>query len=122
MALDGAFLRHIKKELEDNIIGAKVDKVYQPNKQEIVLILRTRTGNFKLLMSARANSARIHFTNSIPENPKAPPMLCMLLRKHLYGARISQIRQPSLERVLCLDFDAVNELGEIGRASCRERV
>lgn len=112
MALDGAFLRHIKKELEDNIIGAKVDKVYQPNKQEIVLILRTRTGNFKLLMSARANSARIHFTNSIPENPKAPPMLCMLLRKHLYGARISQIRQPSLERVLCLDFDAVNELGD----------
>ena len=112
MALDGAFLRHIKKELEDNIIGAKVDKVYQPNKQEIVLILRTRTGSFKLLMSARANSARIHFTNSIPENPKAPPMLCMLLRKHLYGARISQIRQPSLERVLCLDFDAVNELGD----------
>ncbi len=112
MALDGAFLRHIKKEIEEKALGAKVDKVYQPNKEEMVLLLRTRTDNFKLLMSARANSARVHFTQSVPENPKVPPMLCMLLRKRLAGARLVEVRQPGLERMLCFDFDAVNELGD----------
>lgn len=112
MALDGAFLRHIKKEIEEKALGAKVDKVYQPNKEEMVLLLRTRTDNFKLLMSARANSARVHFTKFVPENPKVPPMLCMLLRKRLAGARLVEVRQPGLERMLCFDFDAVNELGD----------
>lgn len=63
-------------------------------------------------MSARANSARIHFTRFVPENPKAPPMLCMLLRKRLAGARLAAVRQPGLERMLCLDFDATSELGD----------
>lgn len=112
MALDGAFLRHIKKEIEDCALGAKVDKIYQPNREEMVLSLRTRSGSWKLLMSARANSARIHFTRFVPENPKAPPMLCMLLRKKLAGARLAAVRQPGLERVLCLDFDATSELGD----------
>ncbi len=112
MALDGAFLKHIKKEIEERAIGAKVEKIYQPNREEMVLLFRTRSDNFKLLMSARANSARIHFTNFVPENPKAPPMLCMLLRKRLAGAHLAAVRQPELERVLCLDFDATNELGD----------
>lgn len=112
MALDGAFLRHIKKEIEEHALGAKVDKIYQPNREEMVLLLRTRSDTIKLLMSARANSARIHFTRFVPENPKAPPMLCMLLRKRLAGARLVAVRQPGLERLLCLDFDAVNELGD----------
>lgn len=112
MALDGAFLRHIKKEIEEKAIGARVEKIYQPNKEEMVLLLRTRTDNFKLLMSARANSARVHFTQFVPENPKVPPMLCMLLRKRLGGARLVEVRQPGLERMLCFDFDAVNELGD----------
>lgn len=112
MALDGAFLRHIKKEIEENALGAKVDKIYQPNREEMVLSLRTRSDNFKLLMSARANSARIHFTRFVPENPKVPPMLCMLLRKRLAGARLAAVRQPGLERMLCLDFDATSELGD----------
>jgi predicted ribosome quality control (RQC) complex YloA/Tae2 family protein len=112
MALDGAFLRHIKKEIEENAIGAKTDKIYQPNREEMVLSMRSRTGQYKLLMSTRANSARIHFTHTVPENPKVPPMLCMLLRKRLAGARLAAVRQPALERVLCLDFDATNELGD----------
>lgn len=112
MALDGAFLRHIKHEIEQAAVGARVDKIYQPNREEMVVGLHTRTDNFKLLISARANSARIHFTSYVPENPKQPPMLCMLLRKRLAGARLTGIRQPGLERMLCLDFDAVNELGD----------
>lgn len=112
MALDGTFLSHIKKEIEETALGAKLDKIYQPNKEEMVLSFRTRSDTMKLLMSARANSARIHFTRYVPENPKSPPMLCMLLRKRLIGARLAAIRQPGLERLLCLDFDAVNELGD----------
>lgn len=112
MALDGAFLRHIKKEIEDQAISARVDKIYQPSRDELVLFLRTRHEMFRLLMSARANSPRVHFTQYVPENPKTPPMLCMLLRKRLSGAKLLGIRQPGLERLLYFDFEAVNELGD----------
>ena len=103
MALDGAFLKKKKKELEENLINSKVDKIYQPSKDEIILFMRSREGVKKLLISARANSPRINITSSSPENPKVPPMLCMLLRKRLSGARLREIRQPELERLLFLD-------------------
>ena len=112
MALDGAFLRHLKREIEENALGARVDKIYQPNRDEIVLLLRARPVNRKLLLSARANSARVNFTGIVPENPKEPPMLCMLLRKRLTGARLTAVRQPDLERLLCFDFATVDELGD----------
>ena len=80
-------------------------------------MLRTRQEAFKLLLSARANSPRIHFTQYAPENPKVPPMLCMLLRKRLSGAKLVEVRQPGLERLLYLDFDAANELGDKVRLS-----
>ena len=117
MALDGAFLRHLKEEITDRALGARVDKIYQPNKEELVFLLRTRQEAFKLLLSARANSPRIHFTQYAPENPKVPPMLCMLLRKRLSGAKLVEVRQPGLERLLYLDFDAANELGDKVRLS-----
>lgn len=117
MALDGAFLYQIKKELEETMLQARVEKVYQPSKEEIVLSLRGRNCGGKLLLSARANSARIHFTQVQLENPLSPPMFCMLLRKRLASARLAQIRQPGLERVLALDFDCVNELGDEVRLS-----
>ncbi len=117
MALDGAFLRHLKKEITDRALGARVDKIYQPNKEELVFLLRTRQEAFKLLLSARANSPRIHFTQYAPENPKVPPMLCMLLQKRLSGAKLVEVRQPGLERLLYLDFDAANELGDKVRLS-----
>ncbi len=112
MAFDGVFLRHIRKELEQKLLNTKVDKVHQPSRDQIILTLRSREGAFRLLLSAHANSPRIHLTSVSPENPKVPPMLCMLLRKKLSGARLRRIEQPSLERVLLLDFEAVNELGD----------
>lgn len=112
MALDGSFLRHIKHELEEKIIGARADKIYQPNREEIIIAFRTRHEALKVIFSARANSARVGIIENTPENPKQPPMLCMLLRKKLQGARVVKIRQPELERVLHFDFDAVNELGD----------
>ena len=112
MALDGAFLRHIKRELEEKLVGARVDKIHQPNREELVVAFRTREAAYRVLFSARANSARVHFTSIPLENPKQPPMLCMLLRKKLQGAKLVAIRQPDLERLLHFEFDAINELGD----------
>ena len=112
MALDGAFLRHIKKELEENLINSKVDKIYQPSRDGLVISMRSPEGTKKLLISARANSPRINITAESPENPKVPPMLCMLLRKRLSGARLRSISQPALERLLMLEFEGKNELGD----------
>lgn len=112
MALDGVVLRHIKNEIMNCAAGGRVTQVYQPNKDELVLSMRTNEGNKKLLLSARANSPRVHFTNYAPENPLAPPMLCMLLRKLLCGAKLLDVRQPETERILFFDFEATNEIGD----------
>lgn len=112
MALDGVFLRHIKKELEEKLMNSKMDKIYQPAKDELILSMRSKEGNYRLLLSARANSPRINLTENSYENPKVPPMFCMLLRKRLSGARLRKIIQPELERILILEFEAVNELGD----------
>ncbi|MEG1179711.1 MAG: NFACT family protein, partial [Oscillospiraceae bacterium] len=112
MALDGMFLNCLKEEIAQVAVGTRVDKVYQPSREEIVLNLRSRNGSFRLLMSARANSPRVHFTQYTPENPQKPPMLCMLLRKHLIGAVLTGIRQVELDRILFFDFDATNEIGD----------
>lgn len=112
MALDGVFLRHIKKELSEALINARVDKVFQPNRDELILAFRGFDAAYKLLISARANSARINLTKIPVENPMQPPMLCMLLRKKLQGAKLIEITQPDLERALMLKFDSVNELGD----------
>lgn len=112
MALDGIFLRHVKDELQSNIINARVDKVYQPGKEEVVFSLRTRNDQLKLLLCVRADSSRVNITKQTIENPKVPPMLCMLLRKKLVGARLTDIKQDGLERVISLEFEAVNSLGD----------
>ena len=91
MALDGVFLRHIKKELSEALLNARVDKVFQPNRDELILAFRGFDAAHKLLISARANSARINLTKIPVENPMQPPMLCMLLRKKLQGAKLIDI-------------------------------
>ncbi len=112
MALDGIFLRHIKNEIEEQALGARVSQIYQPNRDELVFALRTFGGNKKLLMSARANSPRVNFCAGTPENPAQPPMFCMLLRKRLGGGRLAAVRQFDCDRVIFLDFECVNELGD----------
>jgi len=112
MPLDGMFLHFLKNEIEQAAVGSRVEKLHQPSKDELVLILRSRSGVKKLLISASANSPRIHFTEFAPENPQTPPMFCMLLRKHLTGAVLTGVRQEKLDRVLFLDFDCTNEIGD----------
>ena len=117
MALDGLTLNFIINEIKKTAIHARIDKIHQPMKEEIILSLRWYGGSGKLLISAGADSPRIHFTNSEIENPKSPPMFCMLLRKHLSGARLIDIRQLGLDRVLFLDFETYNELGDLVKIS-----
>lgn len=112
MALDGIFLSLLKNEIKEKLIGFKVDKIYQPSKDEILFTFRTYNGVEKLLLSAKADSARIQITEQNIENPKKPPMLTMLLRKYLSGARLTDIVQDGFERILTLVFDAKNDLGD----------
>ncbi len=112
MALDGIFLNFLTKEAAEALVGAKVDKIHQPSKNELVFVMRTRTGSFKLLFSADASSPRFHITQRAPENPQNPPMLCMLLRKRLVGATLLSIEQQGLDRVVFFRFDATNEIGD----------
>ena len=112
MSLDGVFLNQVSHEILAAADDARIDRIAQPAREELILHLRWRGGSGKLLLSASAGSARIHFTEHAPENPKTPPMFCMLLRKHLGGARLLDIRQEGLDRILYLDFESRNELGD----------
>ncbi len=115
MSLDGAFLHCVKSELE-NLIGARVDKISQPSREEIVISLRMLNSNDrgakKLMFSANGGSARVHLTNGEIDNPQTPPMFCMLLRKRLGGGKLAAIRQDGLERILYFDFECTNEIGD----------
>ena len=112
MALDGAFLACLRQELEDTLQDARIDKIHQPAREELVIALRWKGGAEKLYLSAGANAPRLHFTSQALENPAQPPMFCMLLRKRLTGGRLVAIRQEGWERALYLDFDCINELGD----------
>ena len=112
MALDGIYLNFLVSEVNELLAGAKVDKIHQPSKNELVFIMRTRGGMHKLYFSADANSPRFAVVNSVPENPQTPPMLCMLFRKRLIGATLINVEQYGLDRIAFFNFDATNEIGD----------
>ena len=111
MPLDAICLRALTNELRERLLGARIDKVQQPARDQIVLLLR---GDLRLLLNAGPNQPRVQLTKILRENPAEPPMLCMLLRKHLVGGRITEIEQSGLERVVTFTIRNVNELGESG--------
>ena len=117
MPLDAICIQALAKELAPQLEGAKIDKVQQPERDLVLLSLRTGQGNKKLLLSAGTGSARLHFTGETMENPAEPPMFCMLLRKHLVGARIESLEQPEHERMLRLELDTRDELGDSAKKS-----
>ncbi len=112
MSFDGAFLHKTIKELR-SAIDCHVDKIYQPSKDELVLLLRKKGFAKKMLITVKSGAARIHFTENKYENPQSPPMFCMLIRKYLSSARLVDIIQPSLERVAVLVFSTLNEMGDL---------
>lgn len=111
MALDGAFLYAVRSELL-SLVGGRVEKIHQPSREEVIISLRTKQGGKKLYISANAGSARVHITECAVDNPQTPPMFCMLLRKRLGSGKLISVRQDGLERILFLDFECVNELGD----------
>ena len=116
MALDAICLTAVLEELRGVLEGGRIDKVYQPSRDEIVLAVRGAGENVKLLLSASPNGPRLHLTREVRENPAQPPMFCMLLRKHLTGASFLRLEQPELERIVLLRLESTDELGDkVGR-------
>ena len=111
MPLDAAVINALKNELKEELIGARIDKVQMPEKDVLLLSVRGNQGNRKLLLSSNVGTARVHFTEMSFENPSEPPMFCMLMRKHLVGARIVDILQPDFERMLIFQLSSRDEMG-----------
>ena len=111
MAFDAMFLSAVLGEVRDRCLGARIDKIHQPSRDTLILHLKSREGREKLLFAANPTAPRLHLTTASPENPPEPPMFCMLLRKHLLGAKLADISQPPMERAATFTFDCTDEMG-----------
>lgn len=113
MALDAATLALVADELKNTLLDAKIDKIFEPTRDEVLITLRTRTETHRLLLSARSGSARVCLTRENFENPLTPPGFCMLLRKHLTGGRLIGLRRETGDRIVYFDFKCTNEMGDL---------
>lgn len=111
MAFDAVFLSAVLEEIRNRCLGARVDKIHQPSRDTLILHLRCREGREKLLFAANPTAPRLHLTTASPENPAEPPMFCMLLRKHLLGAKLTEVSQIPMERAAAFTFDCTDEMG-----------
>ena len=111
MAFDAFFLTAVLEEVREKCIGARIDKIHQPSRDTLILHMHSREYKTKLLFAANPTAPRLHLTTSSPENPAEPPMFCMLLRKHLLGAKLAEISQPPMERAATFTFDCTDEMG-----------
>ena len=115
MALDAATLALTAAELKATLTDAKIAKIFEPTRDELVITLRTRTDTYALLLSARSGSARVCLTEEIFENPETPPSFCMLMRKHLTGGRLLDVHMEPGDRIVYFDFQCTNEMGDLVR-------
>lgn len=113
MPLDGITAHFLSQELNTNLVDSRIDKIYQINRYDICLHIRTRQGHTRLLLSCNPSFPRIHITDNVPDNPKSPPSFCMFLRKHLSGGRIIAISSPPFERIIEIHIASLNELQDI---------
>ncbi|BAF59983.1 predicted RNA binding protein homologous to eukaryotic snRNP [Pelotomaculum thermopropionicum SI] len=111
MPFDGLVLAAVRKELEHKLTGGRIERIYQPQQEELVLSVHRPGARYRLLISASSQNARVHLTTATRENPAAPPLYCMVLRKHLEGGRIAGFEQAGLERVLVMKVESRDELG-----------
>ena len=111
MAFDAFFLSAVLEEVKERCIGARIDKIHQPSRDTLILQMHSRDWRSKLLFAANPTAPRLHLTNASPENPPEPPMFCMLLRKHLMGAKLSEVTQIPMERCATFTFDCTDEMG-----------
>ncbi|TYS91083.1 NFACT RNA binding domain-containing protein [Rossellomorea aquimaris] len=113
MSFDGLFTRSMTKELNENLLHGRINKIHQPYKNEIIMIIRANGKNHKLLLSAHPSYSRVQITKENYENPSVPPMFCMLLRKHLEGYIVEGIKQVELDRMIIIEVKGRNEIGDI---------
>lgn len=113
MSFDGLFTRAITHELNSLLKGGRINKIHQPYKNEVIMAVRANGVNHKLLLSAHPSYARVQITNEQYDNPNEPPMFCMLLRKHLEGFIIEDIKQAGLDRMIIFEVKGRNEIGDI---------
>ena len=111
MAFDAFFLSAVLEEVRERCIGARIDKIHQPSRDTLILHMHSREFRTKLLFAANPTAPRLHLTTASPENPAEPPMFCMLLRKHLMGAKLAEVSQPAMERAATFTFDCIDEMG-----------
>ena len=117
MAFDAFYLSAVLDEIRQKATDARVEKIHQPSRDTVIMLLRCASGRERLLFAANPAAPRLHFTAEAPENPAEPPMFCMLLRKHLSGGRLVEIRQLPMERTAVFIFDCVDEMGDRVRKS-----
>lgn len=115
MSFDGLFTKAMTEEIASLLKGGRIHKVHQPYKNELILVIRAERKNYKLLLSAHPSYSRVQLTEENYENPKEPPMFCMLLRKHIEGYTIEDIRQHELDRMIIIDVKGRNELGDLSQ-------
>lgn len=113
MALDGLVIANVIKELNDTLLGGRINKISQPENDALVLVIKNNRSQYKLFLSANASLPLIYLTQENKPNPITAPNFCMLLRKHLNSARILSITQPGLERIIDIEIEHLNELGDV---------
>ena len=112
MPLDGVFAHFLARELNSQLSGSRIDRIFQSDRTDIQISMRGQGRNYRLMISANTESPRIHVTRHAADNPAYPPMFCMLLRKHLVGARLLEVSTEGWERVFVLKFQNTDELGD----------
>ncbi len=113
MAFDGITIANITKELNDKLTGGRIRKIAQPENDELLLTIKSESGNYRLLLSASASLPLIYLTENNKPSPMTAPNFCMLLRKHIENGRILNISQPGLERIIRMEIEHLDELGDL---------
>lgn len=113
MALDGLVISNIVNELNGCLTGGRINKIYQPENDEIILSVKNNRENYKLLLSASATLPLAYLTEETKQNPMTAPNFCMLLRKHLNGGKILNITQPDFERIINIEIEHLNDMGDV---------
>ena len=117
MSFDGIFTKSVVDEIFPILVGGKINKINQPDKNEINLQIYNNKDNYKLILSCANNLSRIHLSTKLKKNPIIAYNFCMLLRKHLVGGTITDIYQHKLDRVVLIEIENLNELKELSKKS-----
>ena len=118
MAFDGITIANITSELKQALTGGRIYKIAQPENDELLLTIKNNGTQYRLFLSADASLPLVYLTSTNKQSPMTAPGFCMLLRKHLQNAKIISISQPGLERIIHLELEHLNELGDV----CRKKL